>query len=117
MAATLPAMILALATVSSAVSLWSVPISAVLEHGHADLQLHLLDHALAEGGDVGLLDPVDRGQLVEDQRRAGLPGSRAAGPGRSGRTWRRTMSASSPAARAAAVLTADMVEGLHVSRS
>ena len=35
---------------------------------HADLELHLLDDPLAEGGDVGLLDPVERGQLVEDQR-------------------------------------------------
>ena len=35
--------------------------------GVAELELHLLDHALAERGDVGFLDPVHRGQFAEDQ--------------------------------------------------
>jgi hypothetical protein len=39
----------------------------VLEHGHADLQLHPIDHPFPERRDVGLLDPVDRG-VVDDDR-------------------------------------------------
>ena len=37
------------------------------ERGVAQPQFHLLDHALAERGDVGFLDPVHRGQFAEDQ--------------------------------------------------
>ena len=48
---------------------------AILLDGHADLKLHLLDDALAQGGDVRLFDPVDPGQLFEHQGLgAGLPG-------------------------------------------
>ena len=35
---------------------------------HADLELHLLDDPLAQGGHVRLLDPVEAGQVGQDQR-------------------------------------------------
>ena len=47
--------------------------------GVAQSQLHLLDHALAERGDVGFLDPIHRGILVEyegDGGRIGIRGGR-----------------------------------------
>ena len=48
-----------LVTVSSAISWCKTPIAATLLDRHADLELHLLDDSLAQGGHVRLLDPVD----------------------------------------------------------
>ena len=82
----------------------------VLLDGHADLELHLLDHALAQGGDLRPFHPVDPGQLFEHQD---LGRRHCLGPGRTRRSGPlppRSRASSKPAANAAIGFEKNMIE-------
>ena len=79
----------------------------ILLDRHADLELHLLDDPLAQGGHVRLFDPVDPRQLFEDQGLDRRVGRRWAAPP----VWASAAALSNkqPAASAAIGFETDMI--------